>query len=416
MNLPFLFARRFRKTKSANRYLSFISWSSSIGIGLGTAVMIILLSVMDGFEASLESELLAVVPHAEIEAVEGGLNDWQMLVDIAEQHSNVIAAVPNIRFTGLIEQNRQFHGVQVRAIDVTLEDRVSDIQSYVSEGHWQKFAQDSTHILIGKGLADSLGINAGDSLQMMIPELTRSSGLGNRLSRPQRFSVTVSGVFEFGGELDFRTAFIHLSQGQEVTHLEDKANTVRLKLRDIFAAPNTVSEIGYQSNEYAYMHDWMRTEGHLYRDIELVKAVMYIVLALVMVVASFNIVATLMMQVEEKRHAIAILKTMGVKNRTIIQTFMWQGALSGVPGALLGAVVGVITALNLPSIVSQIESFMGTPILPADIYFISHIPTLVSWQDVMFVTLVAITASLVASIHPARKAANIAPAASLRNS
>ncbi|RTE86942.1 MULTISPECIES: lipoprotein-releasing ABC transporter permease subunit [Gammaproteobacteria] len=415
MNLPLQLARRFRKTKGSNRYLNFISWSSSVGIGLGTAIMIILLSVMDGFEASLENELLAVVPHAEVEAVQGGLLNWRNVVATAEQHSNVIAAAPNIRFTGLLQQNQQFHGVQVRAIDLELEHRVSDIESYVSAAHWQNFQNNSEGILIGQGLAEQLGIEIGQTLQLMLPELGEQRSVGSRLSKPKRFNAEVAGYFQFGGELDFRTAFIHLTKGQEVTQLDDSANAVRLKLRDIFSAPSTVSEVGYQTNEYAYMHDWMRTEGHLYRDIELVKVVMYLVLVLVMVVASFNIVATLMMQVEEKKASIAILKTMGIKDRTLVQTFVWQGALSGIPGAIVGAFVGVIGAIQLPTFVAAIERLTGATVLPADIYFISRIPTQVAWQDVLFVTVVAIVASLLATIHPARKAAQVAPAESLRH-
>jgi len=210
MRLPLYLARRFRRNKSTNRYLSFISWSSSIGVGLGTAVMIVLLSVMNGFERALEEELLAVVPHAEFEAVQGGLNNWQHAAEVALAHPNVMAAAPNVRFTGLVQRQRQFHGIQIRAIDAELEQQVSGLQNYVGSATWSHFVAQPNGILLGVGLAENLGVNVGDRIEVMVPELSSENSFGGHARAPKRFEVEVSGVFEFGGDLDFRTAIIHL--------------------------------------------------------------------------------------------------------------------------------------------------------------------------------------------------------------
>ena len=206
MNLALLLARRFRRNRRSDRYLSFISWSSSIGIGLGTAVMIVLLSVMNGFERALEENLLAVVPHAEFEAVQGGLSDWQKVAEIAATHPNVLATAPNVRFTGLVQRQQKFHGVQIRAVQPDLEQQVSGLQDYVSPNAWALFTENEKGILLGKGLAEEMDVEAGDTIRIMVPELSGESGLGVPSRAPKQLSAEVVGIFEFGGEIDYRSA------------------------------------------------------------------------------------------------------------------------------------------------------------------------------------------------------------------
>ncbi len=411
MSLALLLAIRFRRFKNVSGYLNFISRSSTVGIALGCAILIILLSVMNGFHKALEDDLLAIVPHVEFEAVSGPLKDWRAVVKLAEQHEQVIAAAPVIRLTAMVQQQRRFHGVDIRAIEPELESRVSRVQDFTSPSDWLAFNNDPDGILLGAGLAATLGLEKGDGLLLLIPQMSNDT---NSNRAPKRLWVTYRGTFSFGGELDHRQAYMHLSKAQQLTGSIDAANAVRLRVSDVYAAPLIAAELGYQLEEYAYMHDWTRTEGHLYRDIQLVRTVMYIVLILVLAVASFNIVATLMMQVEEKRAAIAILKTMGASDGLILRAFVWQGALNGIPGALVGAGVGWLLALSLPSMLLWWEQFQGSPLLAGDIYFVSRIPVHVMWQDVVLVTLVALLMSLVATLYPAYRASQLAPAESLR--
>ncbi|MCO4320405.1 lipoprotein-releasing ABC transporter permease subunit [Aliidiomarina quisquiliarum] len=411
MSLALLLATRFRRFKNVSGYLSFISRSSTVGIALGCAILIILLSVMNGFHKALEDDLLAIVPHVEFEAVSGSLKDWRTVVELAEQHEQVIAAAPVIRLTAMVQQQRRFHGVDIRAIEPELESRVSRVQDFASSSDWQDFYNDPDSILLGAGLAATLGLEKGDGLLLLVPQLGHET---NANRAPQRLWVTYAGNFSFGGELDYRQAYMHLSKAQQLTGSIDGANAVRLRISDVYAAPHIAAELGYQLEEYAYMHDWTRTEGHLYRDIQLVRTVMYIVLVLVLAVASFNIVATLMMQVEEKRAAIAILKTMGASDGLILRTFVWQGALNGIPGALVGAGLGWLLALRLPTILAWWEQLHGSALLASDIYFVNRIPVHVLWQDVVLVTLVALLMSLVATLYPAYRASQLAPAESLR--
>jgi|SRR5690554_1001092 len=411
MSLAFLLATRFRKFKNVSGYLSFISRSSTLGIALGCAILIILLSVMNGFHKALEDDLLSIVPHVEFEAVNGALTDWRAVAELAQEHEQVIAAAPVIRLTAMVQQQRRFYGVDIRAVEPSLESKVSRLQDFTTNADWEAFIHDTDSILLGEGLAVSLGLEKGDGLLLLVPQVGSNAG-GNRA--PQRLWVTYRGHFSFGGELDHRQAYMHLNKAQQLLGVGDGANAVRLRVADVYAAPQIAADIGYQLEEYAYMHDWTRTEGHLYRDIQLVRTVMYIVLVLVLAVASFNIVATLMMQVEEKRAAIAILKTMGANDGLILRTFVWQGALNGIPGALIGAVIGWLLALSLPGMLQWWEQLQGSALLASDIYFVNRIPVQVMWQDVALVTLVALFMSLVATLYPAYRASQLAPAESLR--
>ncbi|MCC5856244.1 MAG: lipoprotein-releasing ABC transporter permease subunit [Idiomarina sp.] len=410
MSLSFLIARRFRRSREKSGYLSFISASSSVGIALGCAILIILLSVMNGFHRALEQDLLSLVPQVEFKAVHGALNDWEALAAHADAHPQVMGSAPVIPFTAMIQQRQRFHGVQVRAIDAEREHRVSRLSEFVNPDRWQQFVEQPDGILLGRGLLDRLQLAPGDTVVLLVPQMEGSS---TRAS-PRRVPVTIVGAFEFGGELDYQQAYMHLNLGREAVGIADGATTVRLRLDDVYQAPRVAAEVSRGVAEYAYIHDWTRTEGHLYRDIELVRTVMYIVLVLVLAVASFNIVATLMMQVEEKRAAIAILKTMGASDRTILRAFVWQGALSGIPGALVGAALGCLGAWALPDLLTLLEQVTGRALLADDIYFVSVVPVHILWQDVVLVTGVAMLMSVLATVFPAKRAAQLPPAESLR--
>ncbi|MCL5050872.1 MAG: lipoprotein-releasing ABC transporter permease subunit [Firmicutes bacterium] len=410
MNLAFLLAKRFRRSREKSRYLSFISASSTIGIGLGCAILVILLSIMNGFQKALEQDFLAFVPHVEYTAVRGSLDNWQEIAEVAQQHPQVEAAAPAIVINAMVQQPGRFRGLQVRAIHPELETQVSDLQRFVSAADWQRFLQQEQGIILGRGLAAELNAAIGDELVIMIPQIDS----GQNLRSPRRVRVQVSGFFSMSGERDFQQAFIHLAMGQQATNLAGEASSVRLKVTNVYAAPQVAREVAQNVREYAYIHDWTRTEGHLYRDIQLVRTVMYLVLILVLAVASFNIVSTLVMVVQEKRASIAILKTMGADRRLLLKTFVWQGSLNGVLGAIVGTLLGALISVTLPAALQWLERSFDFTVLPAELYFISSIPADLQLRDVLLVASVALLTSVLATLYPAWQAAAVEPAEALR--
>lgn len=410
MSLAWLIARRFRRSKHKNRFVNFISASSTVGIALGCAALITLLSVMNGFQKALEEQLLSLVPHIEYQAVRDGLRDWRSIVEIAEQHPQVIAAAPVTVVNSMLQQGRSFKGVSARAIDPELEPRVSGINDFVSPEDWQRFTADTQSIILGYGLAEELGLRVGDTITLLVPRVERGR---QSLQAPRRVQLQLAGTFRLGGELDYQQAYLHLKVGQQAMGLSTEANGVRLRVDDVYQAPVIASQIAGELSEYAYISDWTRTEGHLYRDIQLVRSVMYLVLVLVLAVASFNIVSTLVMVVQEKRSAIAILKTMGASDALILRTFVWQGTMNGVLGVLIGGISGVLLAWQLPGLLQWLEQAFAFTLLPEDIYFISAIPTQVMWQDIVLVLSVALVTSVLATLYPAWKATQINPARAL---
>lgn len=409
-SLAWTLARRFRRSKHKNRFVNFISASSTTGIALGCAALIVLLSVMNGFQKALEEQLLSLVPHVEFQAVRDGLRDWRAIVETAESHPQVIAAAPVTIVNSMLQQGRTFKGVSARAIDTELEPRVSGLTQYTSESDWARFEANPDGILLGYGLAADLGLHVGDRVTLLVPRV--ESGRQS-LQAPRRVHLELVGTFRLGGELDYQQAYIHLERGQQAMGLSSEANGVRLLLRDVYQAPIVASQVASELREFAYVSDWTRTEGHLYRDIQLVRSVMYLVLVLVLAVASFNIVSTLVMVVQEKRSAIAILKTMGADDSVILRSFVLQGTMNGVLGIVIGGVSGVLLAWQLPTIFVWLEATFGFSLLPPDIYFVSAIPTQIQLIDVVLVLSVALLTSVLATLYPAWKAARINPARAL---
>jgi len=413
MNLALLLARRFRRSRQKTGYLSFISASSTVGIGLGCAILIVLLSVMNGFQKVLEEDFLSMVPHVEYEAVNGALDDWERAANAVLQHPQVVAAAPVTRFQGMVRQPGRFRGLDIRAILPEQEASVSRITEFISKEQWLTFTETERSVIIGSGIATELGIEPGDRLDLLIPE----QGQAGRISRsPQRYSVTVAGVFRMGGELDYQQAYMHLEDAAQALGFSDDeaASAIRLRVTDIFAAPQIATEASRLIREHAYIHDWTRTEGHLYRDIQLVRTVMYLVLILVLAVAAFNIVSTLVMAVEEKRSAIAILKTMGATDALIMKTFVWQGSFNGLIGATAGCLAGIAAAHGLPGFLRWIEQATGATLLAEDIYFVGQIPTQVAAADVALVFCAAVVTSLLATLWPSWQAAKMQPAVALK--
>ncbi len=404
---------RYVRSRQSSGFSSFISASSTIGIAIGVAVLIVVLSAMNGFERALATHLLSIVPHGEVVAVNSPITQWPENIAKIEQNPNVIAAAPFIKTQGMMQKSAALKGVEIRGVDVELEQRVSSIATYMTAGKWQDLNLEDG-VVIGAGIARKLSVKVGDKVQLLLPPTVSTQ---SKTSKSQQFPVpmtqqaTVVGIFKFGGTIDDTQAFINLAKASQLLGYQSgEVQGIRFKVQDVFAAPQIVRGIAYNFNFYVYMVDWTRSHGHLFNDIQLVRLVMFIVLVLVIAVASFNIVSTLIMAVNEKKSDIAILKTMGANSSTIMASFMFQGLMNGILGCFLGASLGILISLNLTEIIRAIESMLSVEFLSADIYFIDYLPTVLRQQDVVNTVITALVMSLVATIYPAWRATKVEPA------
>jgi lipoprotein-releasing system permease protein len=404
---------RYVRSRQGSGFSSFISASSTVGIAIGVAVLIVVLSAMNGFERALATHLLSIVPHGEVVAVNAPITQWRKNVAKIEHNPNVIAAAPFIKAQGMMQKSSALKGVEIRGVDVMLEQQVSAIADYMIAGKWQDLKLENA-VVIGAGIARKLSVQVGDKVQLLLPPI---DSVNNNTSKSQQFPVpmtqqaTIVGVFKFGGTIDDTQVFINLAKaGQLLGYQTDEVQGIRLKVQEVFAAPHIVREVAYNFDFYVYMLDWTRSHGHLFNDIQLVRLVMFIVLVLVIAVASFNIVSTLIMAVNEKKSDIAILKTMGAKSSTIMASFMFQGLMNGIVGCFLGASLGILISLNLTDIIRAIETMLSVEFLSADVYFIDYLPTLLRQQDVVNTVVTALIMSLIATLYPAWRATKVEPA------
>jgi lipoprotein-releasing system permease protein len=416
--LSLFLGMRYVRSRHGNGFSSFISASSTIGISLGVMVLILVLSAMNGFERELAQRLLSIVPHAELISVNEPLSDWRNSIKKVQKHPSVLAAAPVIKMTAMMQHKSSLKALEIRGVDAKLEKQASAITDYIIAGDWQRLAptkagESDNGIVIGAGIAGKLGVKVGDNVQILLAQPADNAIKQNskRFPVPIKRNVTVVAIFKFGGTIDDSLAYVSLSQAQNIMQLgEHQAQGVRLKVADVFSAPFIAKEIAYNFDHYVYIYDWTRSQGHLYADIQMVRMVMFIVLTLVIAVASFNIVSTLIMAVNDKKSDIAILKTMGASRTTIMTTFMIQGVVNGIVGSLTGALLGVYLSLNLSTMVAAIESFLSVKFLSADVYFIDFLPTELHQSDVVFIVITALILSLLATIYPAWRATKVDPA------
>lgn len=403
---------RFYLARQSNRFINFISFASTAGIALGVAVLIIALSAMNGFETELEDRLLGVVSHGELAGVNEPIQNWPSIIADASKVPGIVAAAPFVRMQGLIQKPGGFQGLTVLGIDGELEGKVSNIRDFMSEQSWNSLQDESkNNIVLGKGLADSLDVAVGQSISLYMPNNSKQAQNKIAAAKSQRF--VVSGIFELGGELDTSTAYVPMAFAADLLKLGQGVSGIRIKASNVFQAPMLIRDLGFSQQQYVYITDWTRTLGHLYQDIQLVRMVMYLVLALVIAVACFNIVSTLVMAVRDKQSEIAILLTMGMKKSAVMLIFIVQGALNGLLGCVIGSALGVTVALNLSDIAAGIESLLGIQLLSADVYFIDFLPSQLLATDVIMVVSLAFVMSLIATLYPAWKASQTPPASAL---
>ena len=404
---------RYVRSRHGNGFSAFISASSTIGIALGVTVLIVVLSAMNGFERELSQKLLSIVPHAELVSANEPIKDWQKSVKKVQQEPSVIAAAPVIKMTGMLQHGLKLKAVEVRGVNANLERQVSSIDDYIIAGEWQRLANEFNEngIVIGSGVAKKLSVSLGDKIQLLLPPPQKTKDVKQVFSAPIMQHVEVVGIFKFGGTIDDTLAYVTHSLASDVMkYQENETQSIRLNITDVFAAAKIAREVAYNFDHYVYINNWTRTQGHVFNDIQLVRMVMFIVLVLVIAVASFNIVSTLIMAVNEKQGDIAILKTMGASSSMIMLAFIVQGLVNGILGSLLGAILGVYLALNLSDIISSLETFLGTTFLSGDVYFINYLPSVLNPSDVYATVITALVMSLLATIYPAWRATKIEPA------
>lgn len=405
-SLSLLLGLRFSRGRRRGGMVSLISIISTIGIALGVAVLIIGLSAMNGFERELNNRILAVVPHGEIEAVNQPFRNWQPMIAPIEQVPGIAAAAPYVNFTGLIESGAKLQALQVKGVDPQQEPRLSALPRFVSGDAWSQFSAGRQQIILGGGIAKSLNVKQGDWITIMIP----NNDGENKLLQPKRIRLQVSGILQLSGMLDHSLALVPLADAQKYLDLGDSVSGIALKMSDPFQAEKLVRDAGEATHSYVTIRSWIGTYGYMYRDIQMIRAIMYLAMVLVIGVACFNIVSTLVMAVKDKSSDIAVLRTLGAKDGLIRAIFIWYGLLAGLLGSVSGVVVGVLVALNLTPVMRVVEHLTGHQLLAGDIYFIDFLPSELHWLDVAIVLATAIGLSLIASWYPARRASRIDPA------
>ena len=410
MNTPFFISWRYQRGKQKNPLVALIAKFSAIGIALGVAVLIVGLSAMNGFERELNQRILAVVPHAEIlsapNATDPTIHHWQNLEKRLQQNGQIKGISPFVSFTALVENGSKLKVVQVKGIEKQVEDRVSSLGNFVQEQGWDKFGKEGG-LVLGSGIARELDVKAGDWVTLLISQQNGDE----QLSQPTRERVQVTAILRLDGQLDYSYALLPLAQAQEfLTYKSDQITGVELKLDDPFSVKNLDLSMLNDYPQMLYIQNWIGKFGYMYRDIQLIRIVMYIAMVLVIGVACFNIVSTLIMAVKDKQGDIAIMRTLGANNAFIKRIFIWYGLQAGMKGCLIGLGLGIILALNLTTFIQGIEWVIGKKLLSGDVYFVDFLPSELHWLDVLMVLVAALALSLIASLYPASRAAKLQPA------
>lgn len=407
-NLPFFIAYHFRQGRRSSGMLSMISLISTLSIALGVAVLIIGLSAMNGFERELKNRILSVIPHGEIYSNNGSFANWQSAMAILQQAPHVVSVAPYITITGLIESKDKLQALQIRGVDPGLEKQNSRLPDYIEQGVWSDFKAGYQQLIIGKGMASTLAVNIGDWVTIIIPRANKDNG---KLQQPKRIRLQISSILDLSGDLGYKLAFVPLTDAQQYADLADRISGIMINVDNEFEARPIIYNAGLSLTDRHYrMRSWEFTYGYLYRDIQLIRTIMYLAMILVISVACFNIVSTLIIAVKDKSTDIAVLRTLGANDQLIRRIFICYGLLAGIAGSFIGVVLGMIVSLNLSAIVGFIEKLIGYRFLASNIYFIDFIPTELHLRDIVIVLITSIILSLFASWYPSRRACKVEPA------
>ena len=415
MSYEFLIGLRYTRSRSRksgrNHFISFISLISMVGIGLGVAALIVVLSVMNGFQKELRARILGVASHVQITGAGGQLENWRAVADKASENLQVRAAAPFVNGQAMLSFESAVRGSIVRGVLPDREDKVADIGSHMVAGKLDALTPGGFGIVLGSELARALGAMVGDRVTLIAPQgLVTPAGV---LPRVKQFAVV--GIFEVGMfEFDSGLALVHLEDAQRLYQMGTAVSGVRLKLADLFTAREVARDVSIALGDNYFVSDWTRSHANFFRAVQIEKNVMFIILLLIVAVAAFNIVSTLVMVVTDKLPDIAILRTLGATPGAIMRIFIIQGALIGVIGTLIGVVGGVILALNVDVVVPFIERTFHFQILARDVYYISELPSDLQRADVIAIAAVSLVLSLLATIYPSWRASRVLPAEALR--
>jgi lipoprotein-releasing system permease protein len=402
---------RARRGSGRNGFVSFIAAVSMLGIALGVAALIVVLSVMNGFQDELRTRILAVASHIEVRGLAGSVANWDALAQAARTNPHVKAAAPYVLGQAMLSAGDANRGALVRGIDPALEDSVADFGSHMRAGTLADLRPDGFGIVLGTELARALGVRLGDSVVVITPQGTVTPA--GTLPRVKSFRVV--GVFEIGMfEFDSGLALIDLADAQKLYRLGNAVSGVRLKLDDLFAAPRVARELLSVLPVDAEVRDWTLSHANFFRAVAIEKRMMFLILTLIVAVAAFNIVSAQVMVVTDKQADIAILRTQGASPASILAIFVIQGALVGTIGTLLGVAGGLALAFNIDTVVPFIEHLLGVQFLDKSVYYISELPSQVQQPDVLLVAAIAFALTLLATLYPSWRAARINPAEALR--
>lgn len=404
--------RRYLRAGRGNRFLSFISIISMVGVAIGVAVLIVVLSVMNGFEQELRGRILSLTSHATISAFGSGLKDWQAVAQQVAANEAVEVAAPYIEDQVLLITSDKSSGALITGVLPAQERKVSAIAERMHGGSFDALAAGEYGIVLGDELANVLGLEVGDKVIVVTPQpVITPIGV---TARNRRFKVV--GTFDSGYyEYDRNLAYIHLEDAARLYRMGDEITGLRLKLVDMLVAPRVVREIALSLGGGFYIDDWTRKHANFFRSIQLTKSVLFVILSLVVGVAAFNIVSTLVMVVKDKQADIAILRTIGARPRSILAIFISQGTVIGVIGTLSGVALGVLISVNLEALVHGLEALLNTSFLDAQVYYMSDLPAAVRWADVTRICVTALVLCSLSTLYPSWRAARTEPARALRH-
>ncbi|MGH8195445.1 MAG: lipoprotein-releasing ABC transporter permease subunit [Woeseiaceae bacterium] len=402
---------RYVRSRSSNRFVSLISAISMLGIAIAVAVLIVVLSVVNGFEQELRERLLAMSAHATIEDPDGEFDNWPDRVKQAAENPGVEAAAPYVDGQALLILGERLSGVELRGIDPQLEDTVSGVAGLMTAGDVTRLRPGSFGIVLGNELAKHLHADPGDKVTVTLAQgMVTPVGI---FPRKKRFTVT--GIYRVGMyEFDRRLAFINLEDAQRLYRKGTAVSGIRLAVTDIYRAPQIVRDVALAAGESVLVSDWTRRHINFFRSIQITKSILFVILLMVVAVAAFNIVSTLVMVVKDKQSDIAILRTVGARPGGILRIFVTQGSIIGLAGTILGVALGVVVTLNLETIVHFMEATFGIKFLAADVYFISDLPADLRLRDVLKISAIALVLALLSTLYPAWRAARTSPAEALR--
>ncbi len=406
---PLFIGLRYTRARRRNQFISFISGFSLLGMALGTLALIVVLSVMNGFDKEIKQRILSVVPHAFVDQ-QPRLKDWNSLSTEIEDHPLLIASAPYIGGYAMLSSQQGVQGAELQGILPNSEKKVSVLNDYMYQGSIDDLQPGEFGIVLGRLLARFLNVEVNDRLVMTLPEVSVTpAGLFPRVKR-----FTVVGIFEVGAQVDQTLAMIHLSDAQRLFRYGQSVQGLRLKVSDIYSAQNVTAELQQQLGSNYQLKDWSETQGSLFQAIKMEKRMVTLLLLIIIAVAALNIVTGLVLMVADKRGDIAVLRTLGMTTRQIMQIFIVQGSTVGIVGIITGAILGCLLANSISDVIAWFENALGIYIFDPNVYFISQIPSDLRMEDVVLICGVGIFLSILATLYPAYRASQVEPAEVLR--